>query len=481
MKSLPSPQSPDNASPTNEPKERAWTEEQWAWAEVRGAKLPDTRFKKSLAVVCQKLQQQPGVSFSRACGSKRKAVHRIMSTTQATPQDILQGHSQQTRLRSLEYPFILAASDTTSFDFTSRKSCEGLGTIGTKPKSQGFLTHSVLAISPSGVPLGIIYQKSWTRNKEDFGISNQREKRSEKEKESYKWTQALQGVESVFEQNEEVLLIQDREADIFSFLQEARREKTHLLIRSCHPRSVLVEGKKQNLWEISAASPIVARKSFSIKVKKGNDYSERIVNLTIRCRSVEILAPHRNKSCSSHPIVWVIFASEENAPVGENPIEWILISTYPVLDSATALDMVRFYTYRWLIERFHYVLKSGLGVERLQLDSADDLMKSLSFYSIVGWRLLYLLYLSRDEPDSPAIHFFEELTIEVLCAHSGRSISTVSDAIMSIARVGGFRPCPSAPRAGVKSLWLGLRRLEGLEQGWQLALSALARKDMGQD
>ena len=73
------------------------------------------------------------------------------------------------------------------------------------------------------------------------------------------------------------------------------------------------------------------------------------------------------------------------------------------------------------------------------------------------------------------------LSITVLSAHSGKSICSVSDAILAIARVGGFRPCPSAPRAGVKSLWLGLRRLDGLEEGWQMAMSALSGKDMGQD
>ena len=53
------------------------------------------------------------------------------------------------------------------------------------------------------------------------------------------------------------------------------------------------------------------------------------------------------------------------------------------------------------------------------------------------------------------------------------------DAVRIIAHIGGFRPCPSVPRAGVKSLWLGLRCLDGMEVGWQLAMATLAAKDTG--
>ncbi|WP_375504751.1 hypothetical protein [uncultured Nostoc sp.] len=31
---------------------------------------------------------------------------------------------------------------------------------------------------------------------------------------------------------------------------------------------------------------------------------------------------------------------------------------------------MKWYTYRWLIERYQYVLKSGCGIEKLQLETA---------------------------------------------------------------------------------------------------------------
>lgn len=51
---------------------------------------------------------------------------------------------------------------------------------------------------------------------------------------------------------------------------------------------------------------------------------------------------------------------------------------------------VQWYCYRWLIERYHYVLKSGCGIEKLQLEtvqrleilSLDILIQTVYFVSI---------------------------------------------------------------------------------------------------
>jgi hypothetical protein len=55
-----------------------------------------------------------------------------------------------------------------------------------------------------------------------------------------------------------------------------------------------------------------------------------------------------------------------------------------------------------LIERYHYVLKSGCRLEQLQLESADRIHPALATYTIVAWRLLWITYLARYHPDLPA-------------------------------------------------------------------------------
>ncbi|GCA73185.1 hypothetical protein MiYa_04744 [Microcystis aeruginosa NIES-2519] len=43
---------------------------------------------------------------------------------------------------------------------------------------------------------------------------------------------------------------------------------------------------------------------------------------------------------------------------------------------------MRWYSYRWLIERYHFVLKSGCGLEKLQLETGRRIEMALATYSI---------------------------------------------------------------------------------------------------
>ena len=69
--------------------------------------------------------------------------------------------------------------------------------------------------------------------------------------------------------------------------------------------------------------------------------------------------------------VQVILAQEENPPSGVSPISWLLLTTLAITCFEDVVQCLRWYSYRWLIERYHYVLKSGCRLEQLQLESAD--------------------------------------------------------------------------------------------------------------
>lgn len=57
--------------------------------------------------------------------------------------------------------------------------------------------------------------------------------------------------------------------------------------------------------------------------------------------------------------LWVVVAKEIQPPVGEEPLLWYLLTTIAVESQATALQMVDYYRKRWIIERWHLVLKIG--------------------------------------------------------------------------------------------------------------------------
>ena len=83
----------------------------------------------------------------------------------------------------------------------------------------------------------------------------------------------------------------------------------------------------------------------------------------------------------------------------EDRICWKLLTTLEVKSEVDVLNCVRWYTYRWLIERFHYVLKSGTKIEELQLKQATSLQKAISVYSLAAFRIMQLVYQSRHKPE----------------------------------------------------------------------------------
>jgi hypothetical protein len=171
--------------------------------------------------------------------------------------------------------------------------------------------------------------------------------------------------------------------------------------------------------------------------------------------------------------VTVIQAEEGTPPEGEEGICWVLIPTQRLEDAAQAAQQVRYDAKRWGIERLHYTLKSGLRAERLPSDDARSLTHCLAAYSIVAWRLLYLLQRARSEPEAPAAAVLTAAENAVLTAHSGRKVPTVRQAVVEIARLVGYEVYRTAPPPGVKRLWLGMRRLEGMVVAWRLQAGSL--------
>jgi hypothetical protein len=132
------------------------------------------------------------------------------------------------------------------------------------------------------------------------------------------------------------------------------------------------------------------------------------------------------------------------APVGEKAIGWLLLTTLDVRDFEQAERCLRWYSYRWLIERYHYTLKSGCRLEQLQLDRADRLERALATYAIVAWRLLWLTYEARRHPEQSVEGILETPCWMALYFHIHQTTvppeapPSLSDCVRWIARLGGF-------------------------------------------
>ena len=167
---------------------------------------------------------------------------------------------------------------------------------------------------------------------------------------------------------------------------------------------------------------------------------------------------------------------EELDPPDEvkQPIRWLLATTLPIETFEQAQQAVQWYSYRWLIERFHFTLKSGCRIEGLQLRSKDRLLKALATYSIVAWRLMSLTYQARLTPEASCeqvLHPKEWKLLRRKFAPKNRSKKppSLKRAMVWIAQLGGFLARKGDGDPGLKTIWRGLGKLQLLLEGAQLA------------
>jgi len=361
-------------------------------------------------------------------------------------------------------------SDTTEFDFTHHPNARDLGPL--HKKRFGFLAHEGIVLSDDGELFGLLHVDQWKRT--EIGTRDQKRNKPFTQKESFKWANVVPSVENKLPPDQAALLIQDREADIFAFVAQPRRSNTHLLIRASEPRrvEVLLNGEINTTYLLfDAIAQIPPSGFYTFTVPRRADQDPREAALEVRFSPMTLLAPvNRHKEDPSEPqSVWIVQVREKQPPAGVTPVEWTLISTMPVNSVDQARAMVVRYSRRWVIERLHYTLKSGCNVERLQLEDFESLTKAMALYYIVAWRLLHLTYEARINPETPVTEVLGPDEITVLTKVSKQSVDTVANAIILIAKLGGYTYYKTAPPPGVKVLWLGWRKLEAMVEGFKLA------------
>jgi hypothetical protein len=443
----------------------------WAKAEFRQAIVWDRRCLKSLSTMAKAVYENTSMSFSSACGkSLRQCGSRIFSEETMSVDNMQAGHYKETARRAARYDTVLVAQDTTSFNYSGHKATEGLGPIGTDVNTKGLMCHSAMVLREDGLPLGIIGQKLWARSEEDYGKKHKRKELAFEEKESFKWAEGLSWAqERLPGKINEIWVIADRESDVYEYMSSDLKPNVKLLLRACQPRTIEAEisgeKKRGNLMKLVKQLPVIARKEVELTRDK------KVITVTLEVSAINIrLMPPARKAKMAPLDMSVVYATE-GGPESEDKVEWVLLSFKQDLTPEDALLMVNYYTQRWKIERLHYTLKSGVyEVEKLQFDDAATLMNALSFYSVVGWRMLFITYYARLEPEAPAEELIDKDEKEVLEAYVRGEVATALDVVKAIGKLGGFLGGTKRyPYPGVKILWIGLVKLTGMKQGWLLA------------
>lgn len=355
--------------------------------------------------------------------------------------------------RCLRSKIVLNVMDTTSISFSS--SAEGLGYLD-HGRGEGLMVHSSFALNEHGCPLGLLHQKIWSRDKSEMGKKKFRKQKHIAEKESYRWIESMQEAENLLAGIDLVVHIADRESDIYELFATPRRQGSELLIRAVHDRKTLLGN---SMWKEIEEQPVLT--SFEVEIPKVTTEEVKKVKMNIKAGMV-LLSPPNNKTQLPSLIVYGIIVQSTNT---SSALEWRLISTMPVQTAQQAMQCVSWYSFRWRIERLHYILKSGCRLEDLQLRRVKALRKAILVYSLCAFKIMQMLYLSRINPQQSCINYLEQDEWELLCCLNNKSPipchhpPTLQQCVIWIAKMGGYLARNNDGPPGVKNLWRGLQKL----------------------
>ena len=453
----------------------------WSWAarEFSGAELGDERRAARLIRIAAGLAAKPGIAISSCCGkSGAQAICRFLGRPEVGVESVLLPHRQETLHRVRQLDRVIAVQDTSHLDFGGRADLEGAGPIGTSEDSLGLMMHSTLMVSPDKTPVGVAGIQIWGREPKQRGKRKDRRKKQVKEKESQKWLVGLTAAESCTPPGKHLLVVSDRESDVFALFVASRRETTDLLVRLSHNRAIKDE-EHEYILDAAAGADVIGE--YEVTVAKRSSRAERKATLEIKSVRVMLKPPrHRTPDIPNTPVeVWVIEAKEKGAPEGVEGLHWLLITTGRSDSYESAVCGVRDYTVRWVIEEYHYILKTGCRIERYQIETADRLEPAIAVNAVVAWRLLHLTKTARESPEDSASKVCTDLEAKVLEQWLRKErekvperIRTVKDFVMGVAIMGGFLESRYTGRPGPKTIWRGLKRLGDMVLGYHLAIAS---------
>lgn len=437
----------------------------WAEVEMETLDLGDPRRERRVVQMIEQFAASPGASIPKACGceAETKAAYRALSSEETSAEEIRLAHARATVERTREHERVLVLQDTLSADFTSRPSIVGTGTLE-KSYLRGVLVHSGVVVTPAGLPLGTIEQQVWSRPEKELGKRHTRRERPIEEKESFRWLEMVDAVESKLPHEVEAWVVGDREADIYELFAMERREGLELVVRCTQDRRVESE-EGSYLREAVERSRVLGE--MEVEVARSRKREARTATLRVQACTLKLEPPQNHpqrKQFSPVPVSVVRVWEIGTTPEGEEPIEWVLITTLPVRTLKRAVEIVQAYAQRWKVERYHYTLKSGCRIEDLQLKDVERIERALAIYSIVAWRLLFMTYVARIEPELPCTAVLEEDEWQALVVIGAKKPlpekpPTVREAVRMIAILGGFQGRKGDGEPGVKAIWSGFRRL----------------------
>lgn len=321
----------------------------------------------------------------------------------------------------------------------------------------------------NGLPIGLTTVKFWTRKKfknaRALGRTVNATRIPIDTKESFCWLDNVRRSTELLAQPDRCVHIGDRGSDIYELFCLACETGTHFLIRTCVDRLA-----GDGMHTVSREMQETRIKGFHRVFLQDNTGKAIQVKLALKYRSITVLPPIGKQKKYPPLQLTVLHATEVAPPNSRKPLEWKLITDLPIQTRAQAVEKLDWYAMRWKIELFQKILKSGCRAEDSKLRTAQRLTNIIAIFCIVAWRIFWMTMLHRCTQNCPARLALTRGKIGLLQRLVRKKprrmeLSTLSDCLFEIAKLGGYLARSRDPPPGNTVMWRGLTRLADMQFG----------------
>jgi len=458
------------------------------------AELGDRRRTRRLVRSADLMCRRPGGSLPQKFRSPKdlRAYYRLMHCDKVTHESVLAPHRQAV-LENLSQvkSTVLILHDATELDFTTHASLSGLGQIG-NGNHRGYIAQNSLAVNAKtrevlGLCNQVLHHRADVPKNETTA-----QKRHRKSRESLLWLKGVQPLPA----HSQLVDVCDQGADTFEFLEHELRSGRRFVIRAAYDRAVLIghgdqasqEGhlrtyarqlSEAGQWTLSVTSK-VDKKSPKKKGKKRTVRRQaRQAAMAVSFAAVQVKPPaEKYGNHGDEPLpMWVIRVWEMRPPVGQERLEWFLLTNHPVTSFEDAYQVVGWYECRWIIEEYHKGMKTGCKIQSPQFTTQEALQPTIALISIVTLTLLSMRDAGR-RPDAKKRRATEIISpdyIAVLSLWRHGQVKkdwSIHEFYYALGRLGGHQNRKSDPPPGWQVLWEGWKELQAMLCGYD------ARKTM---
>jgi len=476
----------------------------WAREEYGQAELGDARRTERAVQMLDRVMRHRAGKLTQAFpdAAERKGGYRLLENPEVLPESLIDAAGSACARRSAVYPYVLVPVDGSSA--TLADPIGQLGSIGTHASgARGIKVLSAIALSPEGEPLGVCHQEQWIRLPQPKRPAQRRArgklqakakqherskrraaqraskkaqanaKRPVHEKETQRWIDTIRATKCRFEEHAATTKCWfqlDAEGDAWPILEALLDTRHHddwfTVHASGNRRITHADGSPGHVREEVAAQPVIG--GYVVDVPARGKRKARRARMVLRAAKLTLDARDQRTDKRHRLPVHVVQAYEVGTtPEGEEPLDWTLLTNYPVDALEQVALVISGYEKRWRIEEVHKTWKSGgCGIESSQLHSSEAAMKWSTMLFTVATRVERIKYLARTSPEVPASVELSRHEIRALILLKRKfkkrtetvpnTVPTIAQAARWIADIGGYTGKSSGGPFGSITLGRGM-------------------------